>query len=206
MPVVLGLDPSLTSAGIAMLRDGRPILLRSVGTATDIKDWEHRVRRITRQTWNIVRLIESKARPDLAMIEAPLTFGTDGDAYDRYALFVELMRQLQAWKTPTVVVHNLTRCKWATGKGGKSSKELTTKQHKREVMLAVRATWEPWAGHITNDDIADALTLAEIGARYLDEPLHFTPRRRHIEAMRNSIAWPSDLCVKPETMQVGATQ
>lgn len=208
MSLVCGLDPSLTSTGVAMLRDGRPILLRSIGTSPDIKDWEHRVRRITRQTWNIVRLIESKGRPDLALIEAPLTFGTESsaDLYDRYALFVELMRQLQAWKTPTVVVHNLTRCKWATGKGGKSSKELTSKQHKAEVLEAVRKTWEPWRAHIANDDVADSLTLAECGARYLGEPLHFPPRRRHIEAMHNSIDWPSNLCAKPETMQVGAPQ
>lgn len=206
MALVCGIDPSLTSTGIAILRDGGPVLLRSLPTPTDVKDWHHRVRRITRQTWQIVRAIESKGRPDLAMVEAPLTFGTDGDAYDRYALFVELMRQFQAWKTPTVVVHNLTRCKWATGKGGKSSKELTTKQHKREVMAAVRVTWKPWAGHITDDNIADALTLAEIGARYLGEPLHFPPMPRHLTAMANSIAWPSDLCVKPETMQVGAVQ
>lgn len=204
--IVCGLDPSLTSCGVTILRDGRPILLRSIGTSPDIKDWDHRVRRITRQTWNIVRLIESKARPDLAAIEAPLTFGTDGDAYDRYALFVELMRQLQAWKVPTVVVHNLTRCKWATGKGGKSSKELTTKQHKREVMMAVRATWKPWAGHITDDNVADSLTLAEIGARGAGDELHFTPRRRHVEAMHNSIDWPSGFGPKVDTMQVGVAR
>lgn len=204
--IVVGIDPSLTGAGLAILRDGGPVLLRSLPTPTDIKDWDHRVRRITRQTWQIVRAIESKGRPDLVLIEAPLTFGTDGDAYDRYALFVELMRQFQAWKTPVVVVHNLTRCKWATGKGGKSSKELTTKQHKREVMQAVRETWAPWAAHITNDDIADALTLAEIGARGCGDELHFTPRRRHIEAMHNSIAWPSGFGPKPETMQVGAVR
>lgn len=200
--IVLGLDPSLTSTGVAILRDGRPILLRSIGTGPDIKDWDHRVRRITRQTWNIVRLIETTLTervgpgtlPDLAMIEAPLTFDTGGDAYDRYALFVELVRQFQAWKTPVVVVHNLTRCKWATGKGGKSSKELTTKQHKREVTAAVRATWKPWAGHITDDNIADALSLAEIGARYLGDPLHFPPMPRHLTAMANSIDWPSNLC------------
>lgn len=193
MSLVVGIDPSLTASGLAILRDGGPVLLRSLPTPTDIKDWDHRVRRITRQTWQIVRAIESKGRPDLVLIEAPLTFGTDGDAYDRYALFVELMRQFQAWKTPIVVLHNLTRCKWATGKGGKSSKELTTKQHKREVMAAVRATWKPWAGHITDDNISDALTLAEIGARYLGDNLHFPPCRRHLEAMHNSITWPEEL-------------
>ena len=199
--IILGIDPSLTSTGVAILRDGRPILLRSIGTGPDIKDWDHRVRRITRQTWNIVRLIETTLTervgpgtlPDLAMIEAPLTFDTGGDAYDRYALFVELMRQLQHWKTPAVVVNNLTRCKWATGKGGKSSKEITREQHKREVMLAVRETWAPWAAHITNDDIGDDLTLAEAGARYLGEPLHFPPARRHLQALQNSITWPKGI-------------
>lgn len=212
--IVCGLDPSLTSTGVAILRDGRPILLRSIGTGPDIKDWDHRVRRITRQTWNIVRLVETTLServgpgtlPDLAMIEAPLTFDTGGDAYDRYALFVELMRQLQHWKTPAVVVNNLTRCKWATGKGGKSSKEITRAQHKREVMQAVRETWAPWAGHIANDDVADSLTLAEIGARGAGDELHFTPRRRHIEAMHNSIAWPSGFGPKVDTMQVGAVR
>lgn len=201
MPIVVGIDPSLTSTGIAILRDGRPILLKSIGTGPDIKDWDHRVRRITRQTWNIVRLIETTLAdragpgvlPDLAMLEAPLTFDTGGDAYDRYALFVELMRQLQHWKTPTVVVNNLTRCKWATGKGGKSSKEITREQHKREVLEAVRKTWEPWRAHIGNDDVGDALSCAEIGARYLGEPLHFPPARRHIEAMHNSIDWPEGI-------------
>lgn len=211
--IVCGIDPSLTSTGLAILRDGGPVLVRSLPTPTDIKDWDHRVRRITRQTWQIVRAIESKGRPDLVLIEAPLTLGTSGDdrrttasadLYDRYALFVELVRQFQAWKTPVVVVHNLTRCKWATGKGGKSSKELTTKQHKREVTAAVRATWKPWAAHITNDDIADALTLAEIGARGCGDELHFTPRRRHVEAMHNSIAWPSGFGPKVDTIQVGA--
>lgn len=208
MSLVVGIDPSLTSAGIAMLRDGRPILLRSVSSEIGIKSDDQRVRRITCQTWNVVNLVRSKGMPDVVVIEKPLTFGTDGtaDSYDRYALHVEICRQFQAWKVPIVYVHNLTRCKWATGKGGKSSKELTSKQHKREVMQAVRATWQPWAGHITNDDIADALTLAEIGARGCGDELHFRPRRRHIEAMHTSIAWPSNFCAKPETLQVGAAR
>lgn len=206
MAIVCGVDPSLTSAGVAILRDGHPVLLRSVGTPPDIKDWHHRVRRITTQTWQVVNLVKSKGMPDLVAIEAPLCFGTDGDAYDRYALFVEIMRQMQAWKVPVVVVHNLTRCKWATGKGGKSSRELTSAQHKREVMLAVRATWEPWAGHITDDDIADSLSCAEIAARGCGDeppvPLH----RRHVEAMRNSIDWPAGFGLKVEAMQVGAAR
>ncbi len=204
--IVAGLDLSLRSSGIALLRDGGPILLKSVGTETDIKDWHHRVRRITRAQWLVLNTVTNKATPDLWMIEAPLTFGTDGDSYDRYTMAVEVMRQLIAWKAPFVVVHNLTRCKWATGKGGKSSKEITREQHKREVMLAVRATWKPWAAHIVNDDIADALTLAEIGARGCGDELHFSPRRRHVEAMHNSIAWPAGFGPKVDTMQVGAVR
>lgn len=203
--IVAGLDLSLTSTGIAILRDGRPIMLRSIGTDGGIKDWEHRVRRITRQTWNVVRVIESKGMPDLVMVEAPLTFGPDSsaDSYDRYSLFVEVVRQLQAWKLPIVFIHNRTRASWATGKGY-SSKELTAKQKKQLVLDAVRATWAPWVGHITNDDIGDALCLAEIGARYLGESLHFPVRRRHVEAMANSITWPSDLVGKVDNAEVGA--
>jgi hypothetical protein len=50
------------------------------------------------------------------------------------------------------------------------------------------------------------LTLAEIGARRVGDPLHFPPRRRHIEALHTSITWPSIPCAKPETLQVGAPQ
>lgn len=192
--IVAGLDLSLTSTGIAILRDGRPIMLRSIGTDGGIKDDDHRIDRITQQTWNVVRTIKDKAMPDLVLVEKPLTFGTNGtaDSYDRYSLYVEVCRQFKAWKVPIVYVNNRTRASWATGKGY-SSKELTAKQKKQLVLNAVRATWEPWAGHITNDDIGDALCLAEIGARYLGEPLHFPVRRRHVEAMANSITWPSGL-------------
>lgn len=206
MSVVAGIDPSLTSTGVAILRDGKPILLRSVGTEPEIKSDIQRLRRVFRQTGKIKRTIEDKAMPDLLVIEKPLTFGNNGtaDGYDRHLLYGEICRQFDAWKVPIVFVNNQTRAVWATGHG--HSRDQNRQQRKREVLEAVRATWHPWAGHITNDDIADALCLAEIGARGSGDQLHFQPWRRHIEAMHNSITWPSGFGPKPETTQVGAVQ
>jgi Holliday junction resolvasome RuvABC endonuclease subunit len=194
MSTVVGIDPSLTSTGIAALRDGKPILLTSIGTpGTGAKDWHHRVHRIAAQTNQITGTIRIKAgQPDLAAIEAPLTFGIEGtaDSYDRYCIFVGICSWLKAHKIPYAVVHNQTRAKWATGKGNASTKELTRTERKRQVLEAVRITWKRWERHIANDDVADALVLAEMCARRVGDELHFPPRRRHIEALHTSIAWP----------------
>lgn len=200
--IVVGIDPSLTSAGIAILRAGRPIMLTTVGHKHHgTKDWDQRVRRITAQTVEITTRIRSKAGiPDMVAIEAPLTFGIEGsaDSYDRYCVFVGVCSQLIAWKCPYAVIHNQTRAKWATGYGSAAKRAAadptgSTKRRdaKKEVLEAVRTTWAPWKHHIKDDNIADALILAEICARRLDEPLHFRVRLHQVEAMHTSITWPT---------------
>jgi Holliday junction resolvasome RuvABC endonuclease subunit len=197
--IIAGVDQSMTSAGIAGLRNARPVLLTTVGhRSRDAKDWHHRITRITTQSHAIIGRIRTKLGfPDLVLIEAPLTFGIENstDGYDRYCVFVAVCSWAASQRIPYLVVHNQTRSKWATGRGGSS---------KEDVVAAVRATWKPWRHHIRNDDIADALTLAEMGARHCGEPLHFPPRRRHIEALAG-LDWPSFSCAKPEPSQVGAS-
>jgi hypothetical protein len=224
--IVAGIDQSLTRTGLAGLRNGRPVMLESVNghsslhvenwdAADHVKDWDHRVRRIASLTNAITtRLRDKIGIPDLTAIEAPLTFGTQGtsDSYDRYTLFVGICAQLIAWDAPYVVVHNQTRARWATGHGSAAKRAAadrtgSTKRReaKTEVFEAVRTTWAPWKQHIANDDIADALVLAEICARRLDEPLHFRIRLHQVEAMHTSIKWPPSIpCAKPDNQQVGA--
>jgi hypothetical protein len=181
----------MTSAGVAKLCDGQPAVLTSVGhKGADSKSWVHRIRRIVSQSRAVIQAIGRDC--DLIVVEAPLTFSggpNNGDAFDRYAVFIGVCSQILAWKTPLAIVHNATRCKWATGKGGKSSKELTTAEHKREILLAVREQWAQWANSIRNDDIADALTLAGMGALHLGDPLPFEPRRSQREGLA-SVEWP----------------
>lgn len=212
--IVCGIDPSLTGCGIAILRNGRPVMLTKVGhTNHDAKDWDHRVRRITSQTTAIMRKIHAAVGiPDLTAVEAPLTFSNPtGDGYDRYCVAIGICSQLIAWEAPYVVVHNQTRAKWATGYGSAAKRaaadptgDTKRRDAKREVLDAVRVTWAPWKHHISDDNVADALTMAEMCARRLDEPLHFRPRLHQIEAMHTSIKWPSIPCAKQDTPQVGA--
>ncbi|MCV7100062.1 hypothetical protein [Mycobacterium palustre] len=112
--------------------------------------------------------------------------------HDCAGLWWGLYSGLRARKIPIAVITPGTRSKWATGSG---------RADKRAVLAAVRATWAPWAKLITNDDVADALVLAEIGARHLGGQLHFPARRRHVEALAG-ISWPSISCAKPENTQV----
>lgn len=184
--IIAGIDPSLTSAGIAVLHDGQPALLASLGHDSTGKSFHHRSRRIVSQCRAIVNAIAGQGEQtpdwvtaaglpvDLVVIEEPAWQLNMPSAHDRAGLWWGLYSALAMRRIPIAVVNPRTRAKWATGNGNSG---------KRDVIEAVRDTWAPWRAHIRNDDIADALTLAEIGARRLREPLHFEPRRRHVEAL-----------------------
>ncbi|XTP37107.1 crossover junction endodeoxyribonuclease RuvC [Mycobacterium sp. TJFP1] len=190
--IIVGLDPSLTSAGIAVLRDGKPVLLTSLGHASQGKSFQHRSRRIVSQCRAIINAIAGQGEhapewitaaglpADLVVIEEPAWQLNMPSAHDRAGLWWGLYSALATRRIPIAVVNPRTRAKWATGNGNSGKKEVTE---------AVKDTWNPWRSRIRNDDIADALTLAEMGARQYGEPLHFEPRRRHIEALVD-INWP----------------
>lgn len=203
--IVVGLDLSMTSAGIAILRNGRPIYLGTEGVKGGIKSWHHRRQRITTQAHTVTqRILNTIGHPDFATIETPLTFGNEhsADSYDRYTLTMSISSILHSWGCPHEMVHNQTRARWATGKGDASTKDLTSQQRKARVLAAVRETWKPWRAHITGHDIADALTCAEIGARHIGDPLHFPIRRYQADTL-TTLNWPSIPCAKPEPTQVG---
>lgn len=208
MALVCGIDPSLTSTGVAILRDGRPVLLRPIGNGTlSIRSYNARGERVEDQVAAIFEAIDKRLngrRIGLAGIEGAAYGAANASTHDGSHLWWEIHDELRHRRVPTVVIQPATRCLWATGKGGKESRELTTAQHKAKVTAAVRNTWSPWRSHITNHDVADGLTIAEILARGAGDPLHFEPERRHIEAMHNTIKWPAGFGPKVDTMQVGA--
>ena len=197
--IVAGIDPSLTNTGVAALRNGRPVLLDSIGHPNhNVKDWDNRVRRITSEaTAVMLRIHDCVGVPDLTAVEEPLMFvAKSADSYDRYALFVKIIEQLLFWNAPYAVVNNQTRARWATGYGSSAKRSAadptgSTKRRdvKVEVLEAVRRTWAPWKHHIKDDNQADALTMSEMCARRLDEPLHFRIRLHQVEALHTSIKW-----------------
>ncbi len=191
MAVVVGIDPSLTNCGIAILDAGQPVHLTAVGHAgRDGANYDNRSDRIVSQCRTVIAAILDVGSPgknctslptrlpDLAVIEGPAYGANLPSNHDRAGLWWGLYSALRARKIPTAVVAPGTRAKWATGHG---------RATKTDVLTAVR-TW--WPGTIIrNHDIADALVLATIGAHHHGDPMPFPVKPRHTLALE-AIAWP----------------
>lgn len=181
MVVVAGIDPSLTNCGIAILHNGQPAYLDTIGhPGHDGANYDHRSDRIVSQARAIIAtaITTQPIRPHLAVIEGPAYGANLPSNHDRAGLWWGLYSALRAKQIPTAVVAPGTRAKWATGHG---------RATKTDVLTAVR-TW--WPGTIIrNHDIADALVLATIGAHHHGDPMPFPVKPRHTLALE-AIAWP----------------
>lgn len=194
--IVAGIDPSLTNTGIAILADGQPVSLRSIGHGTpNGKTYGHRSDRIVSQcraVMNAVADLPPKTPDwvtatlpvDLAVIEGPAYGANMPSHFDRAGLFWGLISTLRARHIPTVVIPPATRAKWATGKGNAD---------KRAVLAAVRSWWP--ATHIANHDQADALVLAAIGAFHAGDPMPFDVKERHTANLA-AVQWPAELAAR----------
>lgn len=188
--IVCGLDPSLTNTGIAVLHNGQPALLRSIGHGTlNGKTYGHRSDRIVAQCRAVMAVLADecndrntlrapRSRIDIAVIEGPAYGANLPSNHDRAGLFWGLVSTLRARKIPTVVIPPATRAKWATGKGNAD---------KRAVLATVRDWWP--ATRIANHDQADALVLAAIGAFHAGDPMPFAVKERH-SANLAAVQWP----------------
>lgn len=189
--IVCGLDPSLTSAGIAILVDGQPTYLDAIGhPGKDGASYNHRSDRIVSQARAITRAVLDVGSPgenhtriptraiDLAVIEGPAYGQNLPSNHDRAGLWWGLYSALRAKRIPTAVVAPGTRAKWATGHGRAS---------KTDILTAVRTWWPNTA--IRNHDVADAAVLALIGAHHAGDPMPFPVKDRHTLALE-AIAWP----------------
>jgi Holliday junction resolvasome RuvABC endonuclease subunit len=186
MSIVVGIDPSLTSTGIAVLVDGQPRNLRTIGHHTpNSKTYAHRSDRIVSQTRAIIRHIEDICMPDLAVIEGPAYANANAYTHDQSGLWWGIYSALRARKTPTVVIAPKTRALWVTGNGNAD---------KRQVLDTVR-NWYP-GHHVAGHDIADAAALALAGAFHLDDPMPFDVEPEHHNRLK-AVVWPSVSCAKP---------
>lgn len=181
--IVCGIDPSLTNTGIAILLDGRPLLLKSVGHGTaNGRTYGHRSDRIVSQCRAVIdAIVEGDMagdQPDLAVIEGPAYGANMPSNHDRAGLWWGLYSTLRARRIPIAVVAPKTRALWATGSGNAD---------KATVLAAVRGWWPET--RILNHDIADAAVLAAIGAFHHGDPMPFEVRERH-SANLATVQWP----------------
>lgn len=194
MTTVVGLDLSLTNAGIAVIDDTRddhpgiawPWHLRCCGeNGSEGATWRQRNRRIRRQAALVMRHLEPAGKIDLAVVEGPIYGGTILPSYyDRAALTHAVYGALDGRGIPIVMVSPTAGHVFTTGKG---SLPKDPKRLKGLILESVRALVPDV--RVYNDDIADALGLAFMGGMSLGLKMPFRPLRRHYEQVYTQ-EWP----------------
>jgi Holliday junction resolvasome RuvABC endonuclease subunit len=161
--VVIGIDPSLTSTGLAAVGDGRVLDIGTVPTVgrknATILDRGTRLAHIadTVDNWT------GKHLPDLVVIETAAYGANFPGTFDRSGLWWMIVERIIAREIRVLGIAPATRAKYLTGSG---------KAGKAEVMAAVNAEYGHLLKHpVVKDDCADALVLAAIGAEREGVPL-----------------------------------
>ena len=214
MSLVCGLDVSLTSTGIAVLRDGIPIMLNSVGhKGSDADSYLVRGRRIVSQARAVVRAVEtavpttvpvdpletvSPLNPNgrshfpVKYVATPIDLAViEGPSYgsqygDQWDRAGLWWGIFSALAAKKVPIAVVSPKTRAKWATGSGNAD------KKAVLAAVRETWQQWRPHIRNDDVGDALVLASMGALHIGDTLPFEPKRSQYEGLK-SVHWPEGI-------------
>ena len=175
MPRILGIDPSLTSTGLARVDIPGPrgvtftaetAVVTSKPNGKTYLDTAMRVSRIATSVYEATKDI------DLAVIEGPAFSSQGQGVHSRYWLWGKVYDTLLTCNVPILVVTPNQRCKYATGKGN-APKDM--------VLAAAIKRWPDV--DLRGNDEADALILAAIGARWLGLPVDSVPAGFHEPVM-----------------------
>lgn len=173
---VVGIDPSLRCSGFSIIdRDGSVFATRfPTKAAPNLAEQREQVRYLTgaMMRWAPTTI-------ELTVIEKPFVpfkHGA-GDVVERSWLFGMLVDQFMR-RGPVVVVSAAGRAKYGAGSGNAD---------KKAVMAAVREAFPNVP--IRDDNEADAIVLASMGARHLGFPVDGTASKKQEEAM-TAVVWP----------------
>lgn len=186
----VGIDTSLTSTGVAVLVDGKPVHYGRFGReGHNGASWASRSNRIRQSRTMIYQAATHAGRPDLVVIEEhPYAVGNQGNEFDRSGLWHLVYEAFAARGIPVIVVGNKKAKAWVTGAGNAQKPD----------MIAMIDEWyagqlaEPLASWRKNqhpDDVADALALATMAAFKMGDPIPFEPKDRHRAALA-LLPWP----------------
>lgn len=173
---VLGVDPSLRLSGVARVVDG---VLSVTRIPTDkvrtLREQRDQVRYI------VGRVLKFAGTPDLAVIESmyvPTRDGAQAGAVLERAWVWGLVVDQLFQRCPVVEVTTKQRAKYASGNGNAD---------KAGVKAAIKAAYPNL--RIRDDNEADAIALAAMGARHLGEPIDGDPTPKQSQVMA-AVAWP----------------
>lgn len=180
---VVGIDPSLTSLGLAAVSDGSIVATKRVRSAGHNGDTL--AQRYARQEKIVGEVLAflNQHRPVLVVIEGPSYGSRNGHPHDRSGLWwaivsVALRGSMVAnQKVAVVEVPPNNRMKYATGHG----------RVEKDVVLA-QVIWRYPEAEITGNDVADAVVLAAMGSRSLGMAVEGDLPLTHLAAM-NKVIW-----------------
>lgn len=176
---VLGIDPSLTSTGLAVIESHHNVAACLTGYSKSTGRRADAIAAIDRRIQHIADVVMNWLPADLAVIEGPSIGSFGGSPWDRAGLWWRIVHRLLAAEVPVAVCPPKTRAKWATNNGSAS---------KAQVAVAVSRLWPQCPAEV--DDEWDALAFATIGAQHLGLPV---PTRAHHTAQLAKVAWPETL-------------
>jgi crossover junction endodeoxyribonuclease RuvC len=180
-PFVVGIDLSLTATGLSDLDldSGRFSNVDTYGTKGKRGDkYAQRGDRLRQMVDYIVSWATAGPQdPSLVVIEGPALGNTKGSQFDRSGLWWLVVDDFLRAGIPVLVVPPKTRAKYATGNGNAG---------KETVVAHAVETYTHLIDHgdrIDNDNEADAVVLAAIGARYLGYPVEEELPQANLDAM-----------------------
>jgi len=173
---VVGVDPSLTDTGVAELvltpEDHWTLFtwsFKSSGRRGDgLRTRNERLRTLTAN----VKMYSEHA--DLIVLENPAYGSRVGSMHDRSGLWWSLVRSFLMAEIPVVTVEPTKLKLFATGSG---------RATKADMIGAASLNWGNYRLS-SNDNVADAVHLATLGAALLDLPLPFTLTDEATRAIR----------------------
>jgi crossover junction endodeoxyribonuclease RuvC len=175
---ILGVDPSLTGTGLALVDTNDRLVVETstfgIGLAATSTLYERRARLLEIRD----RILDRAIRADFVVIEGPsLAQRAQRGTFDRAGLWWMVVDALLR-RLPLVEVSPKGRAKYATGNGNSD---------KAAVMAAARVTYPHVA--FRNDNECDALILAAMGARAISRPIDDGLSAKHTNALLN-VHWP----------------
>lgn len=183
MSVVLGVDPSLTCTGVALVEFGpyadgclpeRWETARARWRAdapTNVDGERRRIRYMLREVLAI-----APARIDLSIVEGPAPHAKFRGKPDEMGGFRWMLIDQLLSRGPVAVIDPMTRALLATGYG---------RSKKPAVLAAVQAAFP--GAHVPDHNVADAVTLAGAGAAQLGLPVSYGDAQIKAHA---KVAWP----------------
>ena len=177
---VVGLDLSLTATGYALIEDST-ITVDTITSKPRGDTLADRHMRLHNLVYDLLTCHLPTDPIDLAVIEQPAFSRTTGHHHDRSGFWWLVVDAIWGWReeaTPIAEVSPTALKKYATGKGNAA----------KDTVLLAAAYRFPTAGLADNNQ-ADALWLAAMGARHLDQPADNVPLTN--QAAMTAVRWPS---------------